>query len=321
MDASTLLSGPSLMTLAWAIEASAGWPDWLYARIRHPVVWLGTVISALESAFNRAHWPSWARYVAGVLTTLSSVGLAAGIAYLLTILMPQNAWGLALEALAASSLIASRSLYAHVAAVSTPLAHADIQGARRAVSQIVGRNPDQLDASAIARAGLESLAENASDGVTAPLFWGAVFGLPGLAAYKTINTLDSMIGHKNDRYAAFGGFAARLDDVANLIPARLTGVLIATVSGRPSAFRVMLRDARNHRSPNAGWPEAAMAGGLGVRLSGPRAYGDTVSDEPWLNGEARDCNAADVAAGLKLYVRAMWLAAFLLTCTAFGLAL
>jgi adenosylcobinamide-phosphate synthase len=171
---------------------------------------------------------------------------------------------------------------------------------------IVGRDPARLDEAGVARAALESLSENASDGVVAPLFWGAVAGLPGIAAYKAINTMDSMIGHRNDRYEDFGKVAARLDDLVNLIPARLTGLAIALVSGRPrAALRVMARDARRHRSPNAGWPEAAMAGALGIRLSGPRVYGDRVADEPWLNCGAPDPAPNDLSRGLALYVRAM----------------
>lgn len=212
----------------------------------------------------------------------------------------------------ASSLLASRSLYEHVAAVATALSAGGLVRARSAVSKIVGRDPARLDASGIARASLESLAENASDGVVAPLFWGAIFGLPGIAIYKAINTLDSMIGHKNERYAAFGGFAARLDDIANLIPARLTGVLFAATSLKGNAFAIMLRDAPRHRSPNAGWPESAMAGGLGVRLSGPRAYGADIADEPWLNSGAGDPDVAAVQRGLRIYIRAMTLCATLL---------
>ncbi|MBD3787025.1 MAG: cobalamin biosynthesis protein, partial [Sphingomonadales bacterium] len=151
----------------------------------------------------------------------------------------------------------------------------------------------------------ESLSENASDGIVAPLFWGAVAGLPGIAAYKAINTLDSMIGHRNTRYEDFGKASARLDDLVNLIPARLTGLAIAAVGGRRAALRVLWRDARRHRSPNAGWPEAAMAGALGVRLSGPRIYGDRVADEPWLNAGARDPGPADLARGLRIYAQAM----------------
>ncbi len=181
-----------------------------------------------------------------------------------------------------------------------PLAAGDIDAARQAVSMIVGRDPARLDEAGIARAAIESLAENTSDGVVAPLFWGALFGLPGIAGYKAINTLDSMIGHRNERHEAFGWAAARIDDVANIIPARLTGLLFAlTGPGPRDALLCMVRDARHHRSPNAGWPEAAMAGALGVRLCGPRAYHGELADEPWLNGSARDPAAADISRALE----------------------
>ena len=191
-----------------------------------------------------------------------------------------------------------------VAAVARPLALGDLTSARQAVAMIVGRDPERLDAKGIARAAMESLSENASDGVVAPWFWGMVFGLPGIVGYKAINTLDSMIGHRTPRHEAFGWAAARIDDVANLIPARLTGLLMALVSGQGrGALTVMLRDARHHRSPNAGWPEAAMAGALGVRLSGPRAYADRVAEEPWVNGAAPDPTPQDLMRGLALFHR------------------
>lgn len=315
------MSAAALMLLAWAIETVFGWPNWLYKRIRHPVVWFGALVSASERALNRTAWPHHTRCIAGAFTTLVAVGVATAIAIGIANLFPNTWWGIAIEAIIASSLIASRSLHAHVESVVSPLVAGDVEEARQAVSMIVGRDPNHLDEAGIARAGLESLAENASDGVIAPLFWGAIFGLPGLAAYKAINTLDSMIGHRTDRYAAFGGFAARLDDVANLVPARLTGVLMAVASLRSSAVKTMFRDAGRHRSPNAGWPEAAMAGGLSVRLSGPRSYGDQTSHQPWLNKGARDPDAADMAAGLMLYRRAMGLAALALALIALGLAI
>tara|TARA_R110001606_G_scaffold184748_1_gene331724 strand:- start:1471 stop:2421 length:951 start_codon:yes stop_codon:yes gene_type:complete len=310
------MSAAGLMLAAWAIEAAFGWPGWLYRLIRHPVVWFGAGISWLESAFNQPSWPHPARYVAGALSSLLAISAATTLAFAISRALPDTILGWTIEALLASSLIASRSLYTHVAAVARPLSAGDIAGARAAVSQIVGRDPARLDESGIARAALESLAENASDGVTAPLFWGTLFGLPGLAAYKAVNTLDSMIGHRNERYAAFGGFAARLDDVANLVPARLTGLAFAARSGGTSALRTLLHDASRHRSPNAGWPEAAMAGALGVRLSGPRLYGDRVSDEPWLNAGAPDPSPLALKRGLNLYLRAMVLLAMLLAATA-----
>ena len=304
------------MLAAFGLEAALGWPDWLYRRIAHPVVWLGALISALETRLNRAGFSHHQRYLFGALTSLIAIGVALSFGLAISILLPDTLWALGLEALIASSLIASRSLYSHVSAIAAPLIRGDLNAARHAVSMIVGRDPSQLDEAGIARASLESLAENASDGVIAPLFWGVCFGLPGIAAYKAINTLDSMIGHRSDRYQAFGGFAARLDDLANLIPARLTGFLFAAASLKRSAFTVMLRDARKHRSPNAGWPEAAMAGALGVRLSGPRQYENHQAEEPWLNGPAPDPNGTTIRDGLSLYLKAMSLAGLLMALTA-----
>ncbi|ABI75604.1 cobalamin biosynthesis protein CobD [Hyphomonas neptunium ATCC 15444] len=297
---------PALLMLAsWAVEAVFGWPNWLYWRVRHPVVWLGVLIGWLEQGLNRQAFSHWVRYMFGGFTSLLAVTLATWLAVLLVHSLPDGWTGYVVQAAIASSLLASRSLYQHVAAVAVPLSVGDQSAARKAVSLIVGRDPSRLDEAGIARASIESLAENASDGVIAPLFWGALFGIPGLVAYKTINTLDSIIGHRNERYEAFGGFAARLDDVANLIPARMTGLFVVIASMRFSALAIVVRDARKHRSPNAGWPEAAMAGALGIRLSGPRIYGDRCSEEPWLNPEARDPGASDIQRALRLYILAL----------------
>ena len=292
----------AVMALALVIDAGAGWPDRLHARMGHPVTWIGALISALETRWNGGGIRR--RRVLGT-ACVGVVVLAAVVpAALVQHSLPPGPAGFAIAAILAWPWIAARSLHDHVAAVARPLAAGDLAGARAAVAMIVGRDPEQLDAAGVARAGMESLAENASDGVVAPLFWGAIFGLPGLVAYKAINTLDSMIGHRNARYEDFGKAAARLDDLVNLIPARLTGLVFALVSGRPrAAVAVMLRDARHHRSPNAGWPEAAMAGALDIRLSGPRAYGDRVSDEPWVNPGAPDPDAAAMMRALALYVR------------------
>lgn len=299
------LSAAGLMLIAWALELLFGWPDWVYQRARHPVVWIGVLISKLEGFFNRLAYGYVVRYLFGVFVTCVVAGVTTGAAFFITRVLPDSLLGYFFEAAIASSLLASRSLYKHVKDVSDPLSRGELSEARVFVAKIVGRDPTKLDSAGVARASLETLAENASDGVVAPLFWGAIFGLPGLAAYKAINTLDSMIGHRSERYEAFGGFAARLDDVVNLIPARLTGGLIALASGRVHAFKVMVRQARQHRSPNAGWPEAAMAGGLNVRLSGPRYYGATLSEEPWLNPEGIDPHSQDIKRGLKLYVLAL----------------
>ncbi len=294
------------MLVALLVDAAIGWPDPLYRRIGHPVTWIGALITALERQLNHASDGDTARRTAGTLTALGVIGLCAAVAGLVTTLLPGGTLGAVLTGVLAWPLVASRAMHDHIAAVARPLAQSDLPGARHAVSMIVGRDPSQLDPPGIARAALESLAENTSDGIVAPLFWGVLFGLPGIAAYKAINTLDSMIGHRTPRHAAFGWASARIDDLANLIPARLTGLLFAAVARRPwAALACMARDARHHRSPNAGWPEGAMAGALGVRLSGPRIYADHVAQEPWLNGRAPDPGAADLTRGLALYLRAM----------------
>lgn len=294
----------AVMALALVIDAVFGWPARIYQRIGHPVTWMGACIAALERHWNHGTAPR--RRALGALTVLVVITAAALPAALLQWLLPVGMWGVVLAAVLAWPLLAARSLHDHVMAVARPLCTGDLEGARSAVAMIVGRDPARLDAAGVARAGLESLAENASDGVVAPLFWGVLAGLPGIAAYKALNTMDSMIGHRTARYEEFGKVAARLDDVANLLPARLTGVVIALVSGRPgTALKVMWCDAHAHRSPNAGWPEAALAGALGIRLSGPRVYGDRVAQEPWLNASAPDPDPSAMLGGLRLYVRAM----------------
>lgn len=298
------------MAVAMAVDALLGWPSWLFARIGHPVTWLGRLIDAIDTAWNRASDPPAFRRVAGAAGALVVIALAVALGWAIQSLLPFGWIQIVLVGLLAWPLVALRSLHDHVAAVAKPLQSGDIAAAREAVSRIVGRDPAALDEAGIARAAAESLAENASDGIVAPVFWGALFGLPGILGYKAINTLDSMIGHRSERHEAFGWAAARIDDVANFIPARLTGSLFVLLAPRRSeALSCMMRDARRHRSPNAGWPEAAMAGALGVRLSGPRVYQGSATAEPWLNEGARDPRAADIAEALTLYRRTMLLLA------------
>ncbi|RWR33056.1 cobalamin biosynthesis protein CobD [Sinirhodobacter populi] len=294
------------MLVAMAIDLAIGWPAPLFRRVGHPVTWIGRLIASLDRRLPR-------RRLAGVLAAVLVIGLAGGVAAVLQAALPDGWPGIVIGGLLAWPLVAMRSLHDHVAAVARPLAVGDLAGARRAVSMIVGRDPEALDAAGVARAALESLAENTSDGVVAPIFWGAVLGLPGIAAYKAINTLDSMIGHRTPRHEAFGWASARIDDLVNLIPARLSGLIFALVSRAPlAAIRCMVRDAGHHRSPNAGWPEAAMAGALHLRLSGPRVYGDRIAQEPWVNEGAPDPDAADMRRALALYARAMGGVALLL---------
>ncbi len=299
------------LLLALGIEAACGWPEAIHRRIGHPVTWIGALIAALERRLNAGE--PGQRMLRGAAVAFIVVGLAAGIAAAVAACLPGGWAGVLATGVLAAPLVAGRSLYDHVAAVARPLSAGDLAAARGAVAMIVGRDPERLDAAGVARAALESLAENASDGVVAPIFWGVLLGLPGIAGYKALNTLDSIIGHRSERYHYFGRVAARLDDAANWLPARLTALLIAIACPRPrSALAVVLRDARRHRSPNAGWPEAAMAGALGIRLSGPRSYGEGLRDEPWLNGSAPDPAPEALRAGLGLYLRAIGLMALAL---------
>jgi adenosylcobinamide-phosphate synthase len=301
------------MVLALVIDGVVGWPGALYARIGHPVTWLGRLIGTLDARWNRDGDSFAARRLSGVAAAVSVIALASALALAVQTAIGAGWPRILLVGILAWPFVALRSLYEHVAAVARPLQAGDVEGARQAVSMIVGRDPTQLDEAGIARAAIESLAENSSDGVVAPIFWGALFGLPGIVGYKAINTLDSMIGHRDIRHQAFGWAAARIDDVANLLPARLTGLLFALVSSHLSdALTCMWRDARHHRSINAGWPEAAVAGALSLRLCGPRVYHGELAKEPWLNEAARDPAGGDVALALTLYVRAMGLFAALL---------
>src|SRR5205814_3332750 len=204
-------------------------------------------------------------------------------------------------------VLAPRSVYQHVAAVAAALASRGLAGGREAVRHIVGRDPMSLDRHGVARAAIESLAENFSDGVVAPVFWYLLLGLPGLFAYKMANTLDSMIGHRTPHYRSFGWAAARLDDILNLMPAPISGLLIAASAVladrcRPDrALVIMIRDGRRHHSPNAGWPESAMAGALGLALAGPRRYPEGLVEDSWLGDGSARAATSDIVRALHLY--------------------
>jgi adenosylcobinamide-phosphate synthase len=296
-----------LASLALLAEAAIGYPDRLFRAIGHPVTWIGRLIAFLDGRLNDPAYPAARRRAGGVLTVAVLV-LAAGIPAWGIQTALGGGIGLIATALLATSLFAQRSLGAHVGAVAAALEAHGLEAGRDAVSRIVGRDPQALDEAAVCRAAIESLAENFSDGVVAPAFWLAAGGLPGCAAYKAINTADSMIGHRTPRHEAFGWAAARLDDLVNLPASRLTALLVVAacplVRGASSrrAWRAVRRDARHHRSPNAGWPEAAMAGALGLALAGPRAYGGVVVEDGYMGeGGRREAAPADIRRALALY--------------------
>jgi adenosylcobinamide-phosphate synthase len=298
---------PALALAALLIEALIGYPAPLYRAIGHPVTWIGGWIGWLEAQLNRTSLSFAERRALGGLALgliLTLVALATVAATRL--LMPEGAFGFAALALLAASLPAQKSLDSHVRAVADGLDRSLDEG-RRTVAKIVGRNTQVLDEAGVARAAIESLAENFSDGVVAPILWTALAGLAGGALYKAVNTADSMIGHKDERYAAFGWAAARLDDLINLPASRLAALflvasaaLTAGASAR-EAGRAVWRDAAKHRSPNAGWPETAMAGALALKLAGPRVYGQTLVDDAFMGRGRREVSAADIRGALRLY--------------------
>ena len=297
----------AITLLALLVEATLGYPDRVLRAVGHPVMWLGRMIDWFDVTLNRDTSSGGRRKAAGFAAAFLIVFIPAAAAHVIESSLLLLPYGFVIVAILATSLIAQRSLYEHVERVATALERDGLDGGRRAVSQIVGRDPDVLDEAGVARAAIESLAENFSDGVVAPVFWLAVGGLTGGAAYKAINTADSMIGHRTPRHSDFGFAAAKLDDVVNLPASRLCALLIvlaASVTKNASAsnaWRSVWRDARHHRSPNAGWPEAAMAGALGLALAGARVYGGIMVDDATMGDGRRDANAEDIRAALKLY--------------------
>lgn len=297
----------ALAFLSLLIERLVGYPDWLFQRIGHPVTWIGSLIALLDKKWNRQDDSFLRRKAMGLAALAIFLGLSLLITLGLQSLLLALPFGLVLLALLGASLPAQKSLEQHVEAVATALERDGVTGGRKAVSMIVGRDPEKLDEAAVCRAAIESLAENFSDGIVAPSLWLGLLGLPGGAGYKAINTADSMIGHRSPRHEAFGWASARLDDLVNLPASRLSGLLfvlaacfIKEASPR-RALRAIFRDAHHHRSPNAGWPEAAMAGALGFALAGPRSYGGQMIEARFMGeGGRRDLNAADIRRAIRL---------------------
>ena len=292
---------------ALIVERIVGYPDWVYRRIGHPVTWIGRLISRLDRDWNRETDSFAPRKFKGVAALLV-------ILILVTVLALALEWDLRMFTLGwipliiiAASLPAQKSLEKHVEAVADAMKTGGLPAGRKAVSMIVGRDPEKLDEAAVCRAAIESLAENFSDGVVAPAFWMGIGGLAGGAAYKAANTADSMIGHRNARFEAFGWAAARFDDLINLPASRLTAFLFVAAAGfidgasPENAIKAIRRDAKHHRSPNAGWPEAAMAGALGIALAGPRSYGGVMIEARFMGeGGRTQLTHNDIRRALKL---------------------
>lgn len=294
---------------ALLIEAAVGYPGALHRLVPHPVVWIGQLITALEKRWNSRHQERgiMAR-LTGVATAGLLIALSAGLGLLLEHLLG-GLTGAVLLILIATTGFAQKSLYDHVVAVALPLSHGQLQHARNALSMIVGRDTSVLDQQGIAAAATESLAESFCDGIIAPAFWFLVAGLPGLFVFKAVSTADSLIGHMDERHGHFGWASARIDDLMNFIPARLSGLLVCIAGA--GGWGVMWRDARKHLSPNAGWPEAAMAGALKIRLGGGASYEGEWIDRAELGAGTRP-TTADLGRALAIYRRAcllLWIIA------------
>jgi adenosylcobinamide-phosphate synthase len=296
----------ALALFAMLIELCVGYPERLFRAIGHPASWVGGLIGELDRALNRESASPDARRVAGAAALVVVVAIVGLVALVVERELLRFSFGLFVVAIVASTLIAQRSLYRHVADVAAALEVAGLDAGRAAVARIVGRDTAVLDEAGVARAAIESLAENFSDGIVAPVLWLAIAGLPGAAVYKAINTADSMIGHRSKRHAAFGWAAARLDDLVNLPASRLAALLLIAAAvlrhdAAVEAWRTVWLDAPRHRSPNAGYPEAAMAGALGLSLAGPRLYDGVRVDDSAMGGGRWDATAADIRRALKLY--------------------
>lgn len=270
------MSNAWVLLIALGLDALIGEPEPLWRRVPHPAVLMGRAVGWFDRNMNNGE----GRLLSGALT----VAVLVSLAWILGTLLAPIGW--VVQAVVAAILLAQRSLVDHVREVADALS-LSVEGGREAVAKIVGRDTAEMDESAVARAAIESAAENLSDGVIAPAFWFLLLGLPGLFVYKVVNTADSMIGYRTERHEQFGKAAARLDDVLNWIPARLTALFIYLLNTRRMDWNEIVADAGHHRSPNAGWPEAAMALALGVALSGPRSYEGEMREFPFVNAAGR----------------------------------
>jgi adenosylcobinamide-phosphate synthase len=294
---------------ALLIDAGFGYPASLLDRVKHPVMWLGALLERIENRLNDPSMPEAERRLNGwiALGLLIAATVLPALALQYTALQLPGPIALVILACLGSTLVAQRSLYEHVIAVADALDAGGLEAGREAVAKIVGRDPRALDEAGVARSAIESLAENFADGVVAPSFWGVLFGLPGMVAYKAINTADSMIGHRTPRHEAFGYAAAKVDDVVNLPASRLSAFFIALAAvfhddaNFNRAVETVRKDADNHRSPNAGWPEAAMAGALNLKLSGPRSYHGALTDDDWIGEGRSEATSADIRRALALF--------------------
>lgn len=311
-----------VLLAALLLDALLGDPAWLWRRLPHPITLIGRLIDYSDRQFNLTDTAFGTRRRLGVMVLLLLLAGAIVTGMALSFLLKVLPFGWVVEILVVAVFLAQHSLCQHVGRVARSFRDEGLSGARRSVAMIVGRDPEKLDEPGICRAAIESLAENFSDGVVAPAFWYLLAGVPGLLAYKVLNTADSMIGHRSERHSAFGWATARLDDLANLPASRLSAflILLATAPRRwQDTARALWHDAPNHRSPNAGWPEAAMGAGLGLALAGPRSYGPQQVEDAWMNAAGRrDASPEDIRKAVALCWRSFALLVLAVALIAIG---
>ena len=294
---------PLILLIALTLDIVIGWPEKIYAKIGHPVSWIGKVISYFERSLNRKKYPGELLKLFGTLTFFLTVVPITVVAFLIDKMLINFPYGFFIQAILIWPFLATKSLYTHVKDVADALDKKDLIASRAALSKIVGRDLANSDENTICGGAIESLSENTSDGIIAPLFWAFLFGLPGIVFYKAINTLDSMVGYKNDKFLNFGWFSANVDDVVNWVPARLSSILFCALTLKPiKTFLFSLKNAKASTSPNAGWPQATLSYILGISLLGPKRSKGVLIEQPTINVGHPLPNKETLSTALKYYI-------------------
>lgn len=308
----------NILLLGMFLEISFDWPKFIYKKIKHPIVWIGNLINFLDKTLNKAIYSNHLKKILGLFTLIICLSINLLIFYMIYFLIKDYVFLEIFYVIIVWTMICSRSLYSHTKRIEIDIKKNDLKRARKSLSSIVGRETKDMSKQAIIRSTLESLSESTCDGIVAPIFWYFILGLPGLIVYKTINTLDSMIGYKTNKYLEFGFVSAKVDDVINFFPSRFTGLIFVILSKKPlKTLKIMLKDAPKTRSPNAGWPEAAFAGALSIRLGGPKVYLGRKSNDQWLNVNCKNPNEEKLTEGLILYKKLIFFIFFLLSIITF----
>ena len=293
-----------ILLIGMFLEICFDWPKLIYEKIKHPVVWIGSLIKILDNNFNKKKYTHYKRKVLGFFSLIICLIVSLFFFFLTSMLLRNIFFVEIFYIFIIWAFVCSRSLFSHINQISNDIEENNLYKAKVSLSKVVGRDTHNLRKKQVIRASLESLSESTSDGIVAPIFWYFLLGIPGLIVFKTVNTLDSMIGYKTEKYFSFGYASAKLDDLLNYLPSRLTGLMIVVLSSKPfNTFKIMISNASKLSSPNAGWPEAAFAGALLIRLGGPKTYLGITNNDKWLNEKYGDPTYEKLKEGLRLYKR------------------